>query len=188
MWRTSFGATAALCFCVLMVAACGNPARTTAIVAPVTGDTLLAPDSPLRRSVSVGQVTGGDRGNEVWQSEISSDTFREALETSMNLTGMLGDTSAPMVVDVTLEQVDSPQLDINLEVITTIYYRVRSTRNNAIVWQERVVAPFTAEFTESFVRSERLRLAAEGSARTNIAMFLKNFITASKANPYDFVN
>ena len=173
---------------LLGVAGCGNAARTTALVAPVSSATLLPADSPLIKSVSVGSVTGGDRGNQFWQSEISSDSFRQALETSLDLTQMLGPNDAPLVVDATLERIESPQLNVNLTVTTTVYYRVRSTRSGAIVWQERIVTPHTAQFTESFVRSERLRLAAEGSAKSNIATFLERFTSAANANPYQFVN
>jgi hypothetical protein len=42
----------------------------------------------------------------------------------------------------------------------------------ATVLSERVVSPFTAQFSDSFLAVERLRLANEGAIRENIRQFL----------------
>ncbi|MEO1293389.1 MAG: hypothetical protein AAFV62_11240 [Pseudomonadota bacterium] len=173
---------------LLTLGGCASGARSTAMVAPVTAETLIDSASPLHRAIGVGQTSGGEETNPLWTPEVSTGDFRRALETSLNLTTMLGPPSAPFTLDATLEELDQPVITLNFTVTATIFYRLRANKTGEIVWQERIAAPHTVNFTENFVRSERLRLASEGAVRENISVFLKQLNAVAKQDPYRFVN
>lgn len=174
---------------VLMIgalAACASNVRTTALVPEVTAQSRASDESPLRNNVSLGAVDGGEQTG-IGLTKVSSGELREALQNAMLLAEVLGGDDAGLTVDATLESIEQPQLAVNLEVTTTIFYRVRSIRTGAIVWQKRISAPFTTNFTESLVRSERQRLANEGSIKENIRLFLEELNNAARAEPYRFL-
>lgn len=190
LWRGTKRAAAALaCLGLLGVAACTSDARGTAAVAPVTENTVLPFDSPLRKAVTVGAVRGEEGGGETGLviASISNEDFREALTTSLDLNEILGDgASAPLSLDATVEKVDQPQIAINLTVSMTVFYRLTEKSTGRIVWEERITRPVETRFTESFVRAERQRIANEAAARGNIERFLERLVKASKDDPDPF--
>ncbi len=167
------------------LAACASNVRTTALVPEATPQSLAEEDGPLFNNVSVGRVDGG--AQDALIGGVSSDDLRDALTNSLSLSSMLGQSDATLTVDATLETLDQPQLALNLEVTSTIFYRVISTRTGAIVFQDRVVSTAVTEVTESLVRSERQRLANEASVKQNIRTFLERLNAAAKAEPYKFI-
>lgn len=169
------------------LSACASNVRTTALVPEATAQSLVAEDSPIYRNISIGRVDGGAETQTLGLTQVSASEMREALQNAMLLASMLGGQDADLTVDATLEKLEQPQLAVNLEVISTVFYRVRSLQTGAIVYQERITTPFTTEFTESLIRSERQRLANEGSIKENIRTFLEKLNGASKAEPYKFI-
>lgn len=169
------------------LAACSSNVRTTALVAEATPTSLVQSDSPIHQNISIGQVTGGQETASIGLTKVSNSEFRKALQDSMLLANALGGKDANLTVDAQLEKLDQPQLAVNLEVTSIIFYRVRSVNTGAIVFQERITTPFKTKFTESLVRSERQRLANEGSIKANIQSFLEKLNTSAKAEPYRFL-
>lgn len=169
------------------LSACASNVRTTALVPATSAQTLAAPDSPIRDNISLGRVDGGEETALVGLPKISNAELREALQNAMLLSNILGGVDAPLTMDATLESLDQPQLAVNLEVTSIIFYRVRSIRTGAIVWQERVEATTTTPFTDSIVRSERQRLANEASIKENIETFLEKLNAAAGSEPYRFL-
>ncbi|MEL6317765.1 MAG: hypothetical protein AAFR16_09040 [Pseudomonadota bacterium] len=167
--------------------ACASNVRTTALVPEATAQSLAPEDSPLHRNISIGRVDGGAETKTLGLTQVSASELQEALQNAMLLASMLGGTDSALTVDATLEKLEQPQLAVNLEVISTIFYRVRSIRTGAIVYQERIVTPHTTQFTESIIRSERQRLANEGAIKENIRVFLEKLNAAAKAEPYKFL-
>lgn len=171
------------------IAGCTSGARGTAAVARVSEDTQLPFDSPLRNAITVGRVVGEEGGGETGLviSAISNEDFREAIATSLDLGDKLGEgDSAPFSLDATVETVEQPQLAINLVVAMTVFYRLTEKSTGRIVWEERVRKANETRFTESFIRTERQRIANENSARANIEEFLNRLVKASKDDPERF--
>lgn len=176
-------AAAALTTAGLLLAGCVAGARSTAMVAPVTDKTLVSASHPLHEALVVNAVTGGSETNPIWKSKVSSSNFRGALETSLNLTTMLAHDAGRFTVDADLVELDQPTLAINFDVKTTVRYTIRSRTDNSVVWRETIVTNYEAVFTDSFVRSERLRLANEGSVKTNIGQFIERLVQVSRQRP-----
>ncbi|MCI4664202.1 MAG: hypothetical protein MRY74_05725 [Neomegalonema sp.] len=167
-----------------MLAGCVSGARSTALTARPTAKSLVKSDELIYRTIGVGAVGGGKETDIVSGSQISSGNFRQALESSLDLTGLLAKSSPRFLLDATIEQIDQEIFDINLDVKTTVYYRLRSVASGAFLYERRVTETYEARFTESFIRSERFRIANEGSGRKNIASFIDRFVADFRTNPY----
>ena len=173
---------AALAALGLTLGGCASATRSTAIVAPVSATTLVEEGSPLYQAVAIGEVRGGSETTLISNSQVSNAAFREALETSLRLTGMAAPGEGPFIIDASIESVEQPILQINFTTTATVFYRVL-TRSGAIVNQERVTTESETSFTESIVRSERIRIATEGAMRENIGVFLANLAASAQADP-----
>ena len=46
-------------------------------------------ETPLRDNVGIGEVSGGDKSNPLWDSEIGNNEFRGALRKSLDSAGVL---------------------------------------------------------------------------------------------------
>lgn len=173
--------TAAACAVLTLAAAlsaCTTGARRGALTAPLTEATLIDSAHPLFQAVVVGAVTGGRTTDLVGASQISSVDFRRALQTSLDVRAMFADEDpvapqdARFLLEATIEQVEREILDINVDVTTVILYELTDIDTGAVLFVRRVRATYEAPFTDSFIRSERFRLANEGSGQANISAFL----------------
>lgn len=170
-----------------LLAGCASGARSTALTPQPTADTLVRSDELIYQSMFIGAVTGGRESDLLSGSQISSGDYRKALENALRLNGLWALGAPRFTIDVTIEEVEQEVFDINLDVATTVFYRVRRVRDGAIVYETRVSETYEARFTDSLVRSERYRLANEGSGRANIESFISALVADFRAAPYDFV-
>lgn len=149
---------------------CASPARMDKMIA----DSRLADDyadweTALRQNVSVGSVLGGEGTNPLWTSEIGNTEFREALVLSLRNAGLLKRAgTADYELSAMLMEVEQPLFGLNLRVITKVKYRLVEQVSRTVLLEEEIVAPYTATFKDSALAVERLKLANEGSARSNI--------------------
>ena len=173
-----FKLTVAL-FLTVSLGACAQGARTNAMIAPVTAETILPATDPLVGSTKVGSVTGGKETSPLWKSEISSETFKAALEQSLRLNTILGDEAARLTVDAKLISVEQPFFGASMTVTTSVAYTVTDSAG-AVILDETVTTPYTAAFSDALLGAERLRLANEGSAKANISKFIDKLIAASR--------
>lgn len=170
-----------------VLAGCASGARSTALTPQPTEKTIVTSDELIYQSIAVGAVSGGRESDAVSGSQISSGEFREALEGALKLNGLWALNDPRFTLDAQIEQVDQETFDINLDVVTTVFYRMRDIASGAIVYEKRVIEGFEAQFTDSFVRSERFRLANEGSGRANIQSFIEGLVADFRAEPYRFL-
>jgi hypothetical protein len=136
----------------------------------------------LRGQVAVKDVVGGKETNPMWMSSISSSDFEAALEASLRNSG-LGAASRQMgryLVAATLQRVDQPMIGFSLTVSTTVNYELIERATNKTAWSRTITRSYTAQMSDAFLGSERLRLANEGSARVNIEAFIGEL---SKSSP-----
>ncbi len=172
-----------LCSTLLLASACAEGA--TAKGMTILPDDLKAPPSPaVASSFLVGQVAGGKETNPAWTSKIDDASFREALQASLRLAGLLSDRpDAPLVVDATLVTLDQPVFGFDMTVTSVVRYRVREARSGAPVIEEEIAAAHTATVGDAFYGPTRLQLANEGSARKNIAALVQRLNTIQKNAP-----
>ena len=132
----------------------------------------LTYDEKLENNIGVFSVDGGEKTNPLWTSEISNEAFKEAVKLSLSNQGLLSE-NGEYQLKVKLLQVDQLLFGLDLEVTTNVNYVLTDTKTNKVVLNEVIVAPYTATMGDAFVAIKRLRLANEGSGRSNIEGFLK---------------
>jgi hypothetical protein len=135
------------------------------------GDQKVYPEG-LKGSMELFAVTGGDKTNPLWTSEISSEAFSDAVKESLSAQGLWSDNGRYQL-NVKMLKVDQPMFGLDLKVTTHVQYLLTDTRNDTIVLDEAIVASHTATFNDAFAAIKRLRLANEGSGLKNIEAFLE---------------
>jgi len=166
------------CIAFSLLAACASGARTGAMTAPVVPDQIIADNSPVKKAITVGAITGGETTNPLWISKVSNDNFKTALEDSLTLSVLKGDSGAPYVLNAKLVSLHQPFAGFDMTVTSTVEYSLLAAGKP--VMQETVVTPYTANFSDNFLGMERLRLANEGSIRENIKEIIARLIKAGQ--------
>ena len=157
---------------IAVCAGCASPART--INMSVTPDQAhLTYSSDLQQRVQLSEVTGGRKTNPLWTSQINGPDFAAALKQSLANAHLLGDQSAPYSLRANLLRGNQPAFGLDFTVTTEVEYTLLQSNTNQVLWREVVETPFTAGVGDSLMGVKRLRLANEGSARTNISALLK---------------
>jgi len=161
----TIAALAWLCGC----ATSADPARMA--VGPITADNDFP--QPLRHSMCVRSVTGGEETNPLWVSKVDNDGFRSALAASMEKAGLIaaGDV-CKYHVDANLLGLSQPIMGFDLEVTSHVNYKVYDSAGQPILL-ETISAPYNAKFSEAFAAVVRLQRANEGSIRASISQFLE---------------
>jgi hypothetical protein len=135
----------------------------------------------LQHSVHVRSVLGGEPTNPLWTSEVGNPEFRQALESSLRNNGLLADgTTGDYALDATLIDVTQPMIGFDLTVTSTVRYIV-TPGDGTKMFDDTVIASYTAGVSESFLGTERLRRANEGSIRENIKTFIERLVTFYRA-------
>jgi hypothetical protein len=165
---------AAFLLMVLLTAACAQAARPERMVAPSSFEIREPVDPTLKKGVFISGVTGGRGTNPLWKSEVSGPDFRNALEQSLRINGLLAadPASGRYSVWANLVDVQQPMMGFNFTVTTTIHYTVTAKDTQQLYLEEAVVTPFTARMGDAAFGTERLRLANEGSTQANIKRFI----------------
>jgi hypothetical protein len=131
-------------------------------------------NTPLKDNVTVTSVTGGKGTNPLWTSEISSESYKEALMDSLMAVKLLSKDTNAADYDLRVEmlKVKQPLIGIDFSVTTIIEYWLTRTSDNKEVYHDVVEATYIAEFSDAFVAIERLKLANEGAGRLNITRII----------------
>lgn len=163
-----FTRTIAVVFGVLLIAACASGAKPVAMVPSTTP---VAAINKFAGAITVATVTGGEETSPLWTSEISNADFQVALMAALKQAGFSG-ASEDYALNVELLEISQPLIGISMTVTSTVRYSL-TDRDGITAFSETVQSPHTAQFSESFLAVERLRLANEGSARANLGQFIK---------------
>ncbi|WEM41137.1 hypothetical protein PTW35_10840 [Photobacterium sp. DA100] len=131
-------------------------------------------DEKLTNAIAVNQVDGGEETNPLWTSEIGNAEFESALKHSLQLLTLIAKDGQPEYeLSAQLMEVDQPSFGLDMEVTSSIRYVLIEKSSQDVVFDEVIVAPYTATFGDAFSGVERLRMANEGSAKSNITHFLE---------------
>lgn len=155
------------------------------MVADMTIATVLPAGSPLKDSVTVTNVTGGEETNPLWTSEVSTGDFRQALMLTLKQHTILASGNGPLTLDAALVTMDQPLVGFDMTVTSTVRYTVTRT-GGAVIFEETLTVPYTANFSDAFIGARRLRLANEGAVKANIQRFIEHLVAASKVDPARF--
>ena len=159
------------------LAGCSRPARAPRMEVHDLMSQTVAHSAGLEESFTVGDVTGGSETNPLWTPQVGNDAFRAALERSLQANRMLAamPDSARYVVFARLLEVERPVVGLAMRVAPRIAYRVVERGVPGEVFREEITTSYVAQFEESPLGAERLRLANEGAIRESIREFLNRF-------------
>lgn len=125
----------------------------------------------IQENLGLGDVSGGKKTNPVWTSEIGNDAFWGAVKESLESQGLYSDNGTYRLA-IKIIKLEQPLLGLDLEVTTHVRYVLTNTDNNAVIFDDTVIAPHTAGLGDAFFAAKRLRLANEGSAQKSIEALL----------------
>jgi hypothetical protein len=151
-----------------LLAACAGGARVDAMIPPPASSAPIAPSSPAFGAVSVGTVTGGSETNPLGKSQVSNESFHDALAQSL-AAAKLGTTGPGRYrLNADLVELDQPWIGFDITVTAKVHYTLTSPNGGAPRFDQIVETPYTAAFGDNLYGVERFRLADEGAIRANI--------------------
>ena len=150
----------------LLLTGCASPATVNGM-RPQS----LAPQNKQPYSVSV-QATGGEKTNPLWTSEISSESFAQAVREGIVESGLFRSVvtngNGDYLLEVSLIKVNKPLAGFDMTVNLTANWKLTHIATRKIVYQDDISKSYTATVGDAFAGIKRLRLAEEGAARENI--------------------
>jgi hypothetical protein len=165
-----------------LLAGCAEPARVSEMVpAPTTAT--LAPNSPIRNAITVGQVSGGTKTNPMWTSQVDNDSFAGALRSALSENQLAATATPRYRLDAALQELHQPFAGFDMTVRSTVQYTLTDLTLNRPVFDKQITDKFTATVSDAFVGVKRLELANEGSIKTNIGDLVNQLIAESASWP-----
>ncbi len=146
---------------------CASPSDTAAMVPDS-----LSSGRKHNKSVAV-VVTGGQKTNPLWTSQVSNEDFASALQQTIEKNGpfskvIRSGSGEQYQLDVRLIQLRQPMIGINMTVQADIEWRLKQASSGKVVWERRTNKSYTATMGDSVVGVTRLRMANEGAIRESI--------------------
>ena len=164
---------------LLLIQGCATGAKTGAMVAPLTEDTIITDSSGLFRNLQVNEVTGGKDTNPAWASKVSNENFSEALINSLKLHSMFNE-SGDYAVNAELKKLKQPILGFDMTVTATANYELKKTNSGEVIFSSEIETPYTAKVSDAIYGAKRLRLANEGAIKENISQFIAELVAYFK--------
>jgi len=171
----------------LLLGACAGGPRLEAMVPDVATNAVIAENSTLWKSTGIGEITGSAKTNKLWKAQISKEIFQDALRQSLGLHAILSEGSNEKYkVSAKLKELRQPFLGLELAVTARVEYRVTRTSDDFLVFNRMITETYTSTLKDSFVFSDRLKLANEGAIKDNIKKFIGAYIDESRNSPETF--
>lgn len=166
-----------LLFTILIIAlgGCASGAKKEKM-AYLSSDKQYSYDSTIKKNVGLSSVSGGEKTNPLWTSEISNEAFTGAVKLSLESQGLLSENGR-YKLEVSLLKVDQPAFGLDMTVTTSVKYVLTDSKNNTTLIDATIDAPYTATFSDAFAGMVRLQLANEGSGKKNIQGLLVKLST-----------
>lgn len=167
-------------FTLTYLSGCASPAEVSMMTVDVDNKIQFASNSPYYKNLAVSSVAGSSETHPLWTSQVSSEDFKAALESSLNAAGLLNSNESPRYyLTARLITLDQPLVGANMTVRTTVDYAIEDKKLGQQVFDETVDASFTSTMSDAFMGVTRLKMANEGSIKRNITLFLNKL----KKNP-----
>lgn len=133
---------------------------------------------PINRSlinnISVGEVTGGEKTNPMWKSEISNENFKTALQQSLENANLYSSDNAKYILSANLVNLDQPNFSFNTTVKAVVHYALSRANDNKVIYSTDIPSSYTAPVSSDFYGVARLRDANEGVAKASIQQLITN--------------
>jgi len=165
----------------LAVAGCATAAKPGNMMVLDHSVRSATPTEDGYESVGIGSVSGGQETNPLWTSQVSASDFETALRYSLQRRGYYSSSEdVPYRITAQLENLEQPFVGFSFTVTSTVFYELEDPSGN-IIDERRITAPFTAQLGDHLYGAERMRLANEGSIRSNITLYLQHLQTVLAA-------
>ena len=160
-----------LSYVLVFLTGCATPAKPQAMVVQPRVDAPVLSDS-LKSSFFVSNVSGGKGTNPLWTSKVGNAEFKEALEKSLAIAGLLAssDSAAKYKVSAILKELKQPFIGATFKVDSDVEYQISGENGIQTI---PIKAQGVATMGDSWVGVSRLRIANEKSINENIKAFLK---------------
>ncbi len=160
---------------VVVLAGCATPAAVEQMAVSLP---IIQTNPALKNSIGVAEVTGGRDTNPMWTSQVSSDSFRRALEQSLESAGMFNKIVAGSKYQLTadLTRLDQPMMGFDMTVSSTVRYSLIETKTRKEVYARVIQIGYTAKMSDAFMGAQRLKLANEGAIKANIGSFINDLV------------
>ena len=178
----------AIALIILSLSACASGPRSEAMVADVALNTVIDKSSLLWKSTGIGEITGSAKTNKLWKSKISKQVFGSALRETLVLHAMLSESSGKYKISAKLKELRQPFLGLELAVTARVEYQVTRTSDGVIVFDHEITQTHVSTLNDSYVFSDRLKLANEGAIKANIKKFIGEYIAESRKLPQKFAS
>lgn len=153
------------------LAACASAADPTAMTLTAPAATEKPFPAPLQHAMCVRTVGGGEKTNPLWVSKVDDKGFNTALTASLDSAGLSGSGDAcHFPIDVNLLGLSQPFAGFDLTVTSHVNYKVYDSAGQPLLLAT-IDTPYTANFSDSLMAVERLKLANEGAIRESIHAF-----------------
>ncbi len=161
----------------LALSACASPAKVENMVVSSSAGAPAA-NPGLVEAICVTKVTGGQKTNPLWTSEVDDASFRAALEGSLRNNHLAAANADRCRYDLeaNLLGLAQPIIGFNMTVTSHVNYSVLERPSGNSYFLTTVNAPYTATVGDAFAGVKRLRLANEGSIRSNIQKFIDELL------------
>lgn len=126
----------------------------------------------FKNSISLESVSGGQETNPVWTSEVSDESFKQALVESLKSYGYYNPDNPKYNLNVTLLHLSQPIIGFDMDVNSSARYTLSKISNNSEVMNKVISNEYTVTMSDTFLGIKPLRLANEGSIKGNIYKFL----------------
>jgi hypothetical protein len=164
--------------CVALLFGCAGGAKMENMVYSDLVNGPKAYDPSLNNGVQLQGVSGGQKTNPAWTSEIGDEEFSGAVKESLRLQSLLAEGDAGKYqLEVKLLEVDQPMFGLNFKVTMHAQYILKEAATGRVLLDKTLVTDYTAGVGDAFAAVKRLRLANEGSAKTNIGALLTELST-----------
>lgn len=158
----------------VVLVGCATPASQTAMSLDHT-DIVTKPSEKLKGQVYVRSVKGGKETNPAWMSQVDTQSFKGALERSLNSVGYGSDSSsAKYTVDAEIQDIKQPAFGLTFNVESTIFYTVETSAESKKL---PITAAGSASTSDTLLGVERMKIANERSVKENIRSFIDRLTT-----------
>jgi hypothetical protein len=86
---------------------------------------------------------------------------------------LASDNQAIYELSANLMETEQPMFGLDMEVTSTVRYVLVEKDTKKVIFDELIKTPYTATFGDAFSGVERLKVANEGSAKSNITEFFE---------------
>jgi hypothetical protein len=168
-----------------ILSGCATPAAVDQMTARDVYSGGVGSATPLKNSISVRSVSGGQETNPMLMSKVSNEGFQQALEQSLQKALLLAPdaNTSTYLLDAKLASLEQPWGGLDMKVTAAVEYSLEEKATGEQLFVRTISTPFTATFGDAALGMERLKIANEGAVRENIEELINGLLILQNIQP-----